>query len=578
MTREEALHILSLDGQFSPDQVDSAVNQRRAQIEQRIASAPTEALKDKYLRQLQELDEAKAALLGSSGAQTGSPLSQTMLYDLPLANASYTRVDGSQPSPNPGVLLQPGQTLGNGRYQIEEQIGSGGMGAVYRAFDKNRDKDIAIKVLLPSLVSHGKAKERFLQEARLSSEMSHPNIVTVFDVQQDGAHTFLTMELLKGQTLRQYLNILKQRRKTMAVDEALKIIDHICQGLAYAHDKGIVHRDIKPENIWLTETGQAKVMDFGIACLLSYNQMNESQMAIGTAYYMAPEQLHGLDIDVRADQYSIAITLYEMLTSKVPAGRIESLHKIRNNISKGLSTAIDKALSANIKHRYQRIETFNQALQSKAQQQFPFNTLVLVAVIATGILAATYPQWKDKYLFRQNDTAFKTEAVKLEGEVEAHLKQIKIRQNELKASSLRKEKYFEEINRLYQKELFGENGLSKQEGQLNAAQMKIKDKLYAEAIEILKPVNLRLSRLEIMPDIIFDEIKGQDYKSPQESNSIKYDYSPQSTALIKDDVKIKKRGYITKKAKENNIENNKEKSAVDNSALLREYKSFIKEH
>ena len=224
ITRDEALHVLDLDGDLSPADVEATINQRRAQIEQRISSAPTDSLRNKYRRQLQELDEAKTALLGGPQTPGGSALSQTMLYDLPLAQASYTRVDNTNPAPSAGVIMQIGQNLSNGRYQIEEQIGVGGMGVVYRAFDKNRDKDIAIKVLLPSLLSHGKARDRFLQEARLSSEMSHPHIVTVFDVQQDGGHTFLTMELLKGQTLRNYLANLKQLRKTMTVDDALKII------------------------------------------------------------------------------------------------------------------------------------------------------------------------------------------------------------------------------------------------------------------------------------------------------------------------------------------------------------------
>lgn len=440
ITREEALHLLDLDGQFAPDQVDSAVTQRRTQIEQRITSAPTDALKAKYRQQLDELDEAKSALIGGNQMPTGSPLSQTMLYDLPLANASYTRADGNQPSPNPGVLLQSGQTLGNGRYQIEKQIGSGGMGAVYQAFDKNRDKDIAIKVLLPSLVSHGKAKERFLQEARLSSEMSHPHIVTVFDVQQDGLHVFLTMELLKGQTLRQYLNTLKQLRKPLGVDEALKIIDHVCQGLAYAHDKGAVHRDIKPENIWLTETGQAKVMDFGIARLISTTQMTQTQMAIGTAYYMAPEQLQGLaDIDGRADQYAVAIMLYEMLTGNVPTGRIESLHKLVKTVPKSLSLAVDKALSPRREERCRTLENFNALLTGKGRLPLSGNAKTLLLGIAgaagLGLLIVSFPAWKGLLPDKDRENSVKQEVARLEGEIKSLQKRVDERRKEVTSNA-----------------------------------------------------------------------------------------------------------------------------------------------
>ena len=155
------------------------------------------------------------------------------------------------------------------------------MGVVYTAFDRNRDKDIAIKVLLPQMLSSPKARERFLREARLASEMSHPNIATVFDVQQDGVYCFLTMELLRGQSLRTYLKNLRGLRREMEVDEALRIADQICQALAYAHER-TVHRDIKPENIWLTEDGKTKLMDFGIAMLTSSTQGMETMLVAGT--------------------------------------------------------------------------------------------------------------------------------------------------------------------------------------------------------------------------------------------------------------------------------------------------------
>jgi len=425
LTRDEALHVLELSDAQAPGEVEQAVAERRQQIEQRLASAPTEALRAKYRRQLDELDDARQSLLGGPALPTGSDLSQTMLADLPLAQASYTRVEGGPAAGAPGVALKPGQTLGGGRYEILEQIGAGGMGAVYRAFDKNRDKDIAIKVLLPAMFARPKARERFLAEARLSSEMSHPNIVTVFDVQQDGPHTFLTMELLRGQTLRVYLNTLKGLRKTMPVDEALRITEQVCHGLAYSHDKTAVHRDIKPENIWLNEDGKVKVMDFGIARLISTSQMTQTQMALGTAYYMAPEQLQGLaDIDGRADQYAAAVMLYEMLTGQIPTGRIESLAKVVKGVPRAVSQAVDRALSPRREQRYGGMEEFRLALRGKGANRLSPQGMQSVALALGGIalvalVAGTYPFWKAWLPDRAQELMRQQEIARLEGEAKS---------------------------------------------------------------------------------------------------------------------------------------------------------------
>ncbi|MGY6215745.1 protein kinase domain-containing protein [Methylolobus aquaticus] len=425
LTRDEALHVLELSDAQAPGEVEQAVAERRQQIEQRLASAPTEALRAKYRRQLDELDDARQSLLGGPALPTGSDLSQTMLADLPLAQASYTRVEGGPAAGAPGVALKPGQTLGGGRYEILEQIGAGGMGAVYRAFDKNRDKDIAIKVLLPAMFARPKAHERFLAEARLSSEMSHPNIVTVFDVQQDGPHTFLTMELLRGQTLRVYLNTLKGLRKTMPVDEALRITEQVCHGLAYSHDKTAVHRDIKPENIWLNEDGKVKVMDFGIARLISTSQMTQTQMALGTAYYMAPEQLQGLaDIDGRADQYAVAVMLYEMLTGQIPTGRIESLTQVVKAVPRAVSLAVDRALSPRREQRYGDMEVFRLALRGKGAYRLSPNALRSLvlgggALALIAAVAGSYPLWQGLLPDREQQASLQQQIARLEGEAKS---------------------------------------------------------------------------------------------------------------------------------------------------------------
>jgi formylglycine-generating enzyme required for sulfatase activity len=388
MTRDEAENLLNLPGSPSVGEVESAVIERRRRIEQRLDTASTEAVRDQCRRQLDRLEEAKTALLGET----------EMLTDPPSAQADDARVDDAAPRANPGLPVKPGQNLA-GRYEIKEQIGAGGMGAVYRAFDRNREKDIAIKVLLPSMLAWPHVGQRLLLEGRLTSELSHPNIVTMFDVQRSGAHTFLTMELLKGRSLRAYLDALRGQGRKMRVDEALRIIEQVCQGLAYAHEKNVVHRDVKPGNVWLTEDGKAKVMDFGIARLLSNSPMTRSMMALGTPNYMAPEQLRGVpDIDGRADQYAVAVMLYEMLVGHPPNGPGKSLTQLRRDVPLAVSRAVDKASCLDPSQRYGDMNAFLHALKSDGIR-WSAKAFAMIGGIAAGVAIATlvwlsYPRWK----------------------------------------------------------------------------------------------------------------------------------------------------------------------------------------
>jgi serine/threonine protein kinase len=574
MTRDEALHLLDLNGEFAPGEVEAAASARRAQLERRVASAPTEALREKYRRQLDELDEAQAALLSGAAIPSGSGLSQTMLADLPLAQAAYTQLGGVGAAGNAGVMLKPGQALGGGRYEIGEQVGAGGMGAVYRAFDKNRDKDIAIKVLLPSMFARPKAKERFLQEARLSSEMPHPHIVTVFDVQQDGPHTFLTMELLRGQTLRAYLATLKNLRKAMAVDEALKIVEQACQGLAYAHEKGAVHRDIKPENVWLSEDGKAKVMDFGIARFVTSSQMTQTQMALGTAYYMAPEQLQGLaDIDGRADQYAVAVMLYEMLSGNLPTGRVESLSRVRKDIPAAVSKAVDKALSPRREERFGDIQSFREGLRGKgmgfsAAALAKGAGLLAAAGLAAG-LALSYPQWRGWLPDKDQQNSLQQDVARQEGEAKALQKQVEERRREVDGAAQNAKRDVERIEsqlnsvrndadkqtlqiqlwgarnaqaaaesveRGFREALEGGEGLAFQEGQMKAAEAAVKAKQLEQAKALLEGVHSGYLKLKETPDRIRLALKTQraQWLEPLNGKWGKGDCQGASTWSVKD--------------------------------------------
>ena len=364
MDKQQLLKALNLDESANADRLKQAYEAKLAEIDSKLEQAPTDVLKQKFAQIKTDLQAAYSAAASSSAVAT--PLSQTQMADLPQADASYTQFgEGGQAIQ---LAIREGDTLA-GRYDIKEQIGVGGMGAVFRAFDSNRQEEIAIKVLLPHLVKSDTARERFLNEARLSSNLSHPNIVNVFDVQFDGDYAFITMELLKGQNLRTYLDNLIAVRQEMEVDDAIEMVSSLCDALSYAHET-TVHRDIKPENIWITEDGKVKLMDFGIARVMSASHATKTGTAMGTAYYMAPEQLKGLgNIDGRADQYALGVLLYEMLAGEVPAGRALPLNEMRKDVPKAISDAVDKVMSAKPDMRFNTVDYFKNSLDRKSQKK-----------------------------------------------------------------------------------------------------------------------------------------------------------------------------------------------------------------
>ncbi|GAA5525413.1 serine/threonine-protein kinase PknD [Microbulbifer aestuariivivens] len=390
MLREEVLEKLGLDSGASAEVIQAAITGKRESLSEAAGKAPTDALKEKYEAQLQQLEDIERALRAASAAASPSPLSQTKLADLPQSATQF------EAGTTAAVNLQVGQLLA-GRYEVRQQIGAGGMGAVYRALDKTTGKEIALKVLLPALLQNENARERFLDEARISQQLSHPNIVNVYDVQQDGDFFFLTMELLQGQDLRQVMENRRLARQQFSLQEVQDILKPLCEALAYAHEY-TVHRDLKPENIWLSDDGKIKIMDFGIARVQSTSQRTQTGAAMGTAYYMAPEQLRGVkELDGRADQYALAVMAYELLSGEVPAGRIEPLHTLVKGLPRKWSAHIDRALSAKPEARFADIAAFQQALMPTGGPVLPalpwkgigIAAGVLVALLGIGSLAAS---------------------------------------------------------------------------------------------------------------------------------------------------------------------------------------------
>ena len=199
------------------------------------------------------------------------------------------------------------------RYFVEDKIARGGMATVYRALDYRLERPVAIKVMHPHLAADEAFTKRFIQEARQSARLAHPNIVNVFDQGQDGEYTYIVMEYLPGITLRQLL----QDFATLTWEQTIDVVKAVLNGLDAAHTAGIVHRDVKPENVLLADDGRIKIADFGLARAASHNTQT-GQALLGTVAYLSPELVTGSPADVRSDIYGLGIMMYEMLTGEQP--------------------------------------------------------------------------------------------------------------------------------------------------------------------------------------------------------------------------------------------------------------------
>ena len=271
-----------------------------------------------------------------------------------------------------------------GRYQIVRRLGSGATGIVYLARDSVLDREVALKLLAPSLSADPHAIRRFSEEARAASALVHPHIATVYEFgRADNERFFIAMAYHQGETLRDRLG-----RGALPVDEALGVAREICDGLAEAHAKGIVHRDIKPENILLTGRG-AVIVDFGIAKVLGHT-LTRTGAALGTAAYMSPEQTRGAGVDHRADIWSLGVVLYEMLTGSRPfvteggealvyAIRHDSPVPVRDGcpeVGPGLARIVDRCLQKEPARRYQSSPELLSALRTAAIEPPTTHTVV----------------------------------------------------------------------------------------------------------------------------------------------------------------------------------------------------------
>ena len=254
-------------------------------------------------------------------------------------------------------------TLFAGRYEIIEELGAGGMGRVYRAYDRKIEEEVALKLILPEIAAERRTVDRFRNEIKTARKIRHANVCGMFDLQEEGKILFITMEYVRGEDLRSLI----LRTRILAAGTAISIARQVAEGLGEAHHLGVVHRDLKPSNIMIDKEGNAKIMDFGIARSLAGAGTTTEGAIIGTPEYMSPEQVEGKEVDQRSDIYSLGIILYEMVTGTTPFKgstplSIAMKHKLEaprnpqalvSQLPASLGLLILKCLEKNREKRYQ---------------------------------------------------------------------------------------------------------------------------------------------------------------------------------------------------------------------------------
>ncbi|HID54752.1 MAG TPA: hypothetical protein EYP41_22285 [Anaerolineae bacterium] len=270
-----------------------------------------------------------------------------------------------------------GHTIGE-RYKIEELLGQGGMSAVYKATDPNLKRTVAIIIIHSHLSENPEFVRRFEQEAAAVAQLRHPNIMQVHDFDHDGVTYYIVFEYIPGQSLNQKLQDLRAAEQVMPLDEVIRIMTPLCNAVSYAHRQGMVHRDLKPSNVILNPAGQPILLDFGIAKILGDNYVHTATGAtVGTAQYMAPEQVLGEKVDHRADIYSLGVMLYEMAAGRPPYEGNSAITVMMKHVNEPVpdarlfnadlppvyNTILEKALAKNPNDRYDSANELAAALR-----------------------------------------------------------------------------------------------------------------------------------------------------------------------------------------------------------------------
>jgi serine/threonine-protein kinase len=305
-----------------------------------------------------------------------------------------------------------------GRYKIVRELGRGAMGVVYHAIDPNIGRPVAIKTINLATVlkpdEQERMRERLFREARSAGILSHPGIVTIYDVEQQGDLAYIAMEYVDGPTLDQLL----AQPQALAPDRMFSILAQTAVALDYAHGKGIVHRDVKPANIMIAANGTAKITDFGIAKITASEQFTMTGSIVGTPHYMSPEQVQGQAVDGRSDQFSLAVIAFEMLTGEKPytgehlttvvykivAEEPPSPHRINSSLGSEIESVLKKGLAKKPEGRYNSCTEFTEALEqacaaNKGWQSLPRGGSLNAPTVADqeiGVAAALPPARKPR--------------------------------------------------------------------------------------------------------------------------------------------------------------------------------------
>jgi eukaryotic-like serine/threonine-protein kinase len=256
----------------------------------------------------------------------------------------------------------------SGRYRIEDEIGSGGMSTVYRAFDETLERQVAVKIMHSDLSSDPAALERFRRESRTVAQLSHPHVVMVIDAGEDNGHPYIVFEHVRGETLKARI----RREGPLPIAEAVAYAIEIGRALQAANERGLVHRDVKPQNVLIDEEGRAKVTDFGIALGLEAEGLTAVGRVVGTTDYVSPEQAMGQDVSGQSDVYSLGIVLYEMLTGEVPfkgdssvsvamkqvREGLPDVQRRRPGVSAALASVLERATAKELRNRYSSMAEF----------------------------------------------------------------------------------------------------------------------------------------------------------------------------------------------------------------------------
>jgi len=270
------------------------------------------------------------------------------------------------------TIFHEGDVLG-GRYEIQKLLGMGGMGAVYKARDMEVERVVGLKVIRPDLAGNPAILARFKQELVLARQVTHKNIVRIYDLNEADGVKFITMEFIEGEDLRTILT----RKGKLTPEEAVDIILQVCAGLEAAHSEGVIHRDLKPGNIMRDAAGRVVIMDFGLARSLQGDGMTQTGMMIGTMEYMSPEQAMGKELDARSDEFAVGLILYELLTGFMPyqadsaiaslvkrtQERVRPLVEVDSSIPAELNDIVCRCLERDPQERFGSVKQLAEALE-----------------------------------------------------------------------------------------------------------------------------------------------------------------------------------------------------------------------